>query len=114
MFDPAAAIHTAVLRYIRLLGTTAADGSVLEADGLLSISSELPIANGNQVLVTERNVTDVALIAAVDRMRSAGRPFRVMLRSGLDDRSRPALGSGRSRLEPVAGSGAPSGLDAGA
>jgi GNAT superfamily N-acetyltransferase len=84
-------VHAAVLRYIRLLGTTVDGARLVEADGLLRIASDLPITNGNQVLVAGPEATPDALAGAVAAARSAGDQLRVTLRSGIDDRFIPLL-----------------------
>jgi ribosomal protein S18 acetylase RimI-like enzyme len=80
-----------VLRYLRLLGTTVDGARLVEADGLLRIASDLPISNGNQVIVTDADATPDALAAAVAAARAAGDPVRVTLRSGIDDRFLPVV-----------------------
>lgn len=80
-----------MLRYLRLLGTTVDGARLVEADGLLRIASDLPISNGNQVIVTGSDATPDALAAAVAAARAAGDAVRVTLRSGIDDRFLPVV-----------------------
>lgn len=75
-----------MLRYLRLLGTTVDGARLVEADGLLRIASDLPISNGNQVIVTGAAATTDGLAAAIAAARAAGDRVRVTLRSGIDDR----------------------------
>ena len=105
----AATVHAAILHYVSVLGSTAA-GAVLEArDGLLSISSDLPIGNGNQVLVADDDATPAGLEAAIDAdaRRTAGRSGS-RCASGTDDRFVPtARAAGLHRPRLGAGHGAP-------
>jgi GNAT superfamily N-acetyltransferase len=80
-----------VLRYLRLLGTTVDGARLVEADGLLRIASDLPIGNGNQVIVTGPEATADGLAAAVATARATGDRVRVTLRSDIDDRFLPVV-----------------------
>lgn len=80
-----------MLRYLRVLGTTVDGARLVERDGLLRIASDLPIANGNQVIVTGPDATDAGLAMMIADARWAGDPVRVTLRDGIDDRLVPGL-----------------------
>lgn len=75
-----------MLRYLRVLGTTVDGARLVERDGLLRIASDLPIANGNQVMVAGPEATPEALAGAIRDVKAAGDPLRVTLRGGIDDR----------------------------